>query len=393
MEAIYLDHSATTPTDSEVLGAMMRYFANHFGNPSSVHRFGQEARRAVDEARDQVAALIGADPAEIVFTGSGTEADNMALMGTAFAETSGRNHIITSAIEHHAVLNACKYLETKGFAVTCLPVDSDGMVNPEDVQRALTEKTLLVSIMHANNEIGTIEPLSEIAFMARERGVIVHTDAVQSVGKIPVNVNDLGVDLLSLTGHKLYGPKGTGALYIRRGTSIAPILFGGHQEVGRRAGTENVPGIMGLGKACEIAVRDLPGQMDRMLALRKRLEMQIMEKIADVRINGHAFRSLPHILNVSFCSITGDAVVRELDKQGIAASAGAACTAETVRLSHVLEAMQIPKDVAMGTVRFSLGKGNTEAQIDRVAAILPDIVHKLRGLAELEASVGMRGCR
>ena len=393
MDAIYLDHSATTPTDPEVLGAMMRYFANHYGNPSSIHRFGQEAKRAVDEARVQVAALIGADPEEIVFTGGGTEADNMALMGTAFAGTSGRNHIITSAVEHHAVLNTCKYLETKGFSVTYLPVDGEGVVSPEDMQRAMTEKTLLVSIMHANNEIGTIEPLSEIAYMARERGVIVHTDAVQSTGKIPVGVNDLGVDLLSLTGHKLYGPKGTGALYIRRNTPIRPILFGGHQEDGRRTGTENVPGIVGLGKACEIAARDLPGQMDRMLGLRKRLEMQIMEKISDARVNGHAFRSLPNILSVSFRSITGDAIVRGLDRQGIAASAGAACTAETIRLSHVLEAMQIPKDLAMGTVRFSLGKGNTEAQIDRVAAILPDIVQKLRALAELEASVGARGCR
>jgi cysteine desulfurase len=272
-------------------------------------------------------------------------------------------------------------------------VDGEGVVSPEDMQRAMTEKTLLVSIMHANNEIGTIEPLPEIAYMARERGVIVHTDAVQSTGKIPVSVDDLGVDLLSLTGHKLYGPKGTGALYIRRNTPSRPILFGGHQEDGRRTGTENVPGIVGLGKACEIAARDLPGQMDLMLGLRKRLEMQIMEKISDARVNGHAFRSLPHILSVSFRSITGDAIVRGLDRQGIAASAGAACTAETIRLSHVLEAMQIPKDLAMGTVRFSLGKGNTEAQIDRVAAILPDIVQKLRALAELEASVGARGCR
>jgi cysteine desulfurase len=393
MEAIYLDHSATTPTDPEVLGAMMRYFANHYGNPSSIHGFGQEAKRAVDKARGQVAALIGADPAEIVFTGGGTEADNMALMGTAFAGTPGRNHIITSAIEHHAVLNTCKHLETRGYTVTYLPVDSEGVVSPEDVQRAITEKTLLISIMHANNEIGTIEPLSEIAFMARERGVIVHTDAVQSVGKIPVNVSDLGVDLLSLTGHKLYGPKGTGALYVRQNTPIRPILFGGHQESGRRTGTENVPGIVGLGKACEIAARDLPGQMDRLHALRNRLEKQIMEKIADVCVNSHSFRRLPHILSVSFRSIAGDAIVRELDKRGIAASAGAACTAETIRLSHVLEAMQIPKDIAKGTVRFSLGKGNTEAQIDQVAGVLPDIVEKLRALAELEASVGMRGCR
>ncbi|MFH1079880.1 MAG: cysteine desulfurase NifS [Pseudomonadota bacterium] len=393
MEAIYLDHSATTPTDPEVLGAMMRYFANHFGNPSSIHRFGQDAKRAVDEARGQVAALIGADPVEIVFTGGGTEADNMALMGTAFAETSGRNHIITSAIEHHAVLNTCKYMETKGFDVTYLPVDEQGLVDPEDVRGALTEKTLLVTIMHANNEIGTIEPLPEIAFMARERGVIVHTDAVQSVGKVPVNVNDLGVDLLSLTGHKLYGPKGTGVLYIRRNTPIQPILFGGHQEDGRRTGTENVPGIVGLGKACEIAARNLPGQMDRMLGLRKRLEMQIKENIADVRINGHPFRSLPHILSVSFCSIAGDAVVRELDKQGIAASAGAACAAGTIRPSHVLDAMQIPKDFANGTVRLSLGKGNTEEQIDHAAHVLPEIINKLRNMAEFGTSVGMRECR
>jgi cysteine desulfurase len=393
MEAIYLDHSATTPADPEVLGAMMRYFANHFGNPSSIHHFGRDAKRAVEESRARVAALIGADPAEIVFTGGGTEADNMALMGAAFAEASDRNHIITCGIEHHAVLNTCRYLQTKGFAVTSLPVDSEGLVSPEDVQRAMTKKTLLVSIMHANNEIGTIEPISEIAFMAREKGVIVHTDAVQSVGKIPVNVDDLGVDLLSLTGHKFYGPKGTGALYIRRNTPIRPILYGGQQEGGRRTGTENVPGIVGLGKACEIAARELPGQMDRMLQLRKRLEVQIMDRITDVCVNGHAFRSLPHILSVSFRSITGDALVRELDKQGIAASAGAACTAETVRISHVLEAMQIPKDIAMGTVRFSLGKGNQESQIDRVAAVLSDLVQKLRALAELEASVGARGCR
>jgi cysteine desulfurase len=393
METIYLDHSATTPVDPEVLGAMMRYFANHYGNPSSIHSFGQAAKGALDAAREQVAALIGAAPPEIVFTGGGTEADNMALMGTAFAETAGRNHIITSAIEHHAVLNTCKYLETKGFDVTCLPVDNQGMINLEDMQRAITEKTFLISIMHANNEIGTLAPLSEIACMIRERKILIHTDAVQSVGKIPVQVNDLGVDLLSLAGHKLYGPKGTGALYIRQGTPVAPILFGGHQENGRRTGTENVPGIVGLGMACEIAGRELPRQMDRLDSLRNRLEKKIRDNIADIAVNGHPFRRLPHILSASFKSITGDAVVRELDKQGIAVSAGAACTAEKIRLSHVLEAMALPQEMAMGTVRFSLGKGNTEQQIDQVAQVLPDVVAKLRTMAELEASLGGRGCR
>jgi cysteine desulfurase len=392
MDAIYLDHSATTPVNPEVLGAMMRYFANNFGNPSSIHGFGSESRQAVEKAREQTAALIGADPGEVVFTGGGTEADNMALLGTARAFTSGRNHIITSAIEHHAVLNTCKYLESKGFIVTYLPVDDQGLVDPQDVQRAMTDRTLLVSIMHVNNEIGTIEPISEIAFTAHERGVIVHTDAVQSVGKIPVNVNDLGVDLLSLTGHKLYGPKGTGALYVRRDTPIAPIQFGGHQEGGRRSGTENVPGIVGLGKACEIAARDLPGQMDRMLDLKTRMMRHITEKIEGVCINCPTFRSLPHILSVSFRSVTGDAVVRELDRQGVAASAGAACTADSISLSHVLEALRVPREFAKGTVRFSFGKSNLPAQIDRVGSILPDIISKIRALEELEASMGARRC-
>jgi len=378
METIYLDHGATTPTDPEVLGAMMRYFANHYGNPSSIHSFGREARRALETARGQVAALIGADPGEIVFTGGGTEADNMALLGTANALKNRKTHIITSAIEHPAVLNTCRYLETKGFNVTYLYVDSQGMIHPEDVRQAVTGETFLISIMQANNEIGMLERLSEIAFIARERGVLMHTDAVQSVGKIPVQVNDLGVDLLSLTGHKFYGPKGAGALYVRRKTPIAPILFGGHQEGGLRTGTENVPGIVGLGKACEMASREIPRQMDRLNTLRMRLEKQITEKIADVSINGHPFRRLPHILSVSFRSVSGDSVVRELDQQGIIASAGAACTSGTIQLSHVLTAMRIPQDFAMGTVRFSLGKGNSEAQIDQTADVLSEIIARLR---------------
>jgi len=357
---------------------MMRYFANHYGNPSSSRRFGREARQAVETAREQAAALIGAAPEEIVFTGGGTEADNLAILGAAYGETAGRNHIIISAIEHYAVLNPCKYLEEKGFSVTYLPVDSQGTVDPDVARRAMTEKTLLISIMHANNEIGTVEPLAEIAGAARERGILVHTDAVQSTGKIPVGVSELGVDLLSLTGHKFYGPKGTGALYVRRGIILAPIMFGGHQERGFRTGTENVPGIVGLGKACEIARRDLPWQMDRMMGLRQRLEKLIVEKIDAVRINGHPFRRLPHVLSVSFQGVSGDAVVRELDRQGIAASAGAACTSGEIHLSHVLAALGIPADYAPGTVRFSLGKGNTEEQLISAADILADIVGKLR---------------
>ena len=378
MESIYLDHSATTPVDPKVLGAMMRYFGNHFGNPSSIHGFGQEARRAIEAARGQVASLIGADPEEIVFTGGGTEADNLALMGAAFAEASGRDHIITSAIEHHAVLHTCGHLEARGFRVTSLPVDDRGMVDPEAVREAVTDRTVLISIMHANNEIGTIEPIREIGYIARQRGIVMHTDAVQTVGKIPVRVDDLNVDLLSLAAHKLYGPKGTGALYVRRKTPLAPVLFGGRQEGGRRTGTENVPGIVGLGKACEIAARDLPFQMDRLNTLRNSLEKRIVGNIPDLAINGHPFRRLPHILSVSFRLLSGETIVRELDERGIAASAGAACMADVVTVSHVLVALNVPKEFAMGTVRFSLGRGNREAEISHAADVLKEIVEKLR---------------
>ena len=393
METVYLDHSATTPVDPEVLGAMMRYFGNHFGNPSSIHGFGREAKKAIESARGQVASLIGAGPEEIIFTGGGTEADNLALMGAAFAETSGKNHIITSAIEHHAVLHTCRHLEARSFRVTCLPVDAQGVVDPDAVREAITDKTFLISIMHANNEIGTIEPVREIGYMARQRGILMHTDAVQTVGKIPVLVDDLNVDLLSLAAHKLYGPKGTGALYVRRNTPLAPVLFGGRQEGGRRTGTENVPGIVGLGKACEIASRDLPFQMDRLNTLRNHLEKWIVENIRHLVINGHPFRRLPHILSVSFQSLSGETIVRELDKRGIAASAGAACTADVITVSHVLAALNVPRDFAMGTVRFSLGKDNKAEELVRAAGVLGEIVPKLRVMAELESSMGARGCR
>jgi len=393
MKPIYLDHSATTPVHPEVLTAMISFFANHFGNPSSIHREGRLAREAVEGARARVAALIGAAPAEIVFTGGGTEADNLALLGTAFAEKQGRNHIITSTIEHHAVENACRHLAGRGFAVTFLPVDGEGRVNPDDVRRVITEKTFLISIMHANNEIGTIQPLREIGAIARERGVLFHTDAVQSVGKIPVAVADLGVDLLSIAGHKIYGPKGTGALYVRKGTELAPITFGGHQEGNLRNGTENVPGIVGLGKACEIALRDLAFQMTHLRTLRDLLEERIRAEIPDIRVHGHPLERLPQLLSVSFAWVSGEALVRELDLRGIAVSAGSACTAGSTMISHVLAALGMPEALAVGAVRFSLGRDNTEEEIGRAVSILKALVEKRRILAELEGSVGGRGCR
>lgn len=379
METIYLDHCATTPVDPEVMGAMMPFFGNHFGNPSSIHELGRRARQAIEEARNQTAALIGAQPAEIYFTGGGTEADNLAILGLeAYGEATGKRHIITSAIEHHAVLNTCRYLETKGFTVTYLPVDPYGSIDPERAVKTFTDGTLLISIMHANNEIGTIEPLADIAHAARGHGIIIHTDAVQTVGKVPVDVNALGVDLLSLSAHKFHGPKGTGALYVRQGIPLAPLMFGGRQERGLRTGTENVAGIVGLGKACEIAARDLPRFMEQLWEMRNLLEKLLTEAITHIRINGHPFRKLPHVLSVSFQGLMGDALVRELDVQGIAASAGAACTAEDLQLSHVVAALGIPEDYAAGTVRFSLGKGNTQEEIRRAAAIIADTVTRLR---------------
>ena len=378
MEPIYLDHSATTPVHPEVLGAMMSFFANHFGNPSSIHRAGRFAREAVECARDRVAGLIGASPAEIVFTGGGTEADNLALLGAAYAEKGGRNHLIASAIEHPAVGNALCHLSGCGFSVTLLPVDRRGWLDPDDLRRAVTEKTLLVSVMHANNEIGTIEPLREIAAITRARGILLHTDAVQSAGKIPVSVDDLGVDLLSLAGHKIYGPKGTGALYVRKGMALKPITFGGHQEGNLRNGTENVPGWVGLGKACEIAVRDLETQEVHLRGLRDLLEAEIRAGMPDVRVNGHPVERLPHLLSVSFAGVSGEALLRELDLRGIAVSAGSACAAGSTRISHVLAALGMEEAWAVGTLRFSMGRDNTREEILHAASILKKLVNRHR---------------
>jgi len=383
MRRVYLDHNATTPTHPEVVKAILPYFKEVFGNASSVHQFGQQARKAIDEAREKIANFIGASPKEIVFTSGGTEANNFALKGVVYANERKGKHIITSSMEHHAVLNPCKYLEKKGFKVTYLPVDKYGLVDPEEVRRAITKETILISIVHANNEVGTIEPVTEIGKIAKEIGIYFHTDAVQTVGKIPVNVNELNIDLLSLSGHKIYGPKGIGVLYIRKGTRIQPLIQGGHHEKNRRAGTENVPAIVGLGKAIEIAKATMEKESMRLTNLRNKLCSGIGEKIDYVRLNGHPGKRLPNTLNMSFEFVEGESMILNLDLKGIAVSTGSACTSGSLEPSHVLKAMRVDAAVAQGSIRFSLGKDNTEEDIDYVLEVLPEIVSRLRAMSPL----------
>lgn len=378
-ERIYLDHAATTPLDPEVLEAMLPYLRERYGNPSSIYRRGREARRALDEARDQVAALIGARSSrEIVFTGGGSEADNFALKGVAWANRDRGRHIVTSAIEHHAVLNAARFLEDHGFEVTYVQPDPWGMVSPEAVREALREDTILISVMHANNEVGTVQPIREIAALAKERGILFHTDAVQTVGHIPVSVEEVGCDLLSLAAHKFYGPKGVGALYVRRRTRIAPLIHGGGQEQERRAGTENVAGVVGMAKALERAVAGQKEREARIRALRDRLERGILQAIPGTRVNGHPEKRLPGHLNLSFQGIEGESLLLNLDMRGIEASSGSACTSGSIDASHVLLAMGLDRVTALGSVRFTLGKGNTDDEIDRVLQVLPPLVERLR---------------
>ncbi len=385
MNRIYLDNAATTAVAPEVLEAMLPYFTTVYGNPSSIHATGREAHKAVDQARRQVAAAIGAQPQEIYFTAGGSESDNWAIKGTAFARQSKGNHIITTAIEHHAVLHTCAWLEKHGFEVTYLPVDSDGLVNPADVEKAITDKTILISVMMANNEIGTIEPIKEIGQIARAHKILFHTDAVQAVGAIPVDVNDLGVDMLSMSGHKFHGPKGIGALYIRKGVRIDTLIHGGAQERGLRAGTENLPGIVGIGKAIELATAHLEENAQRMTALRDKLIDGIMERVEDVRLNGHRTRRLPNNCNVSIRYIEGEAMLLRLDLAGIAASSGSACTSGSLDPSHVLLAIGLPHEIAHGSLRMTLGTDTTEADIDQVLDTLPGIVKNLRDMSVLNA--------
>ncbi|MBM3166583.1 MAG: cysteine desulfurase NifS [Chloroflexi bacterium] len=383
MKRIYLDYAATTPVHPEVVKAMLPYFSDTFGNPSSIYHLGQEARDAIEKSRNSVATLIGARSDEIVFTGSGTEADNYALKGIAFANCDKGNHIITSTIEHHAVLETCTFLEKQGFSVTYLQVDKYGLVDPDDVKKAITSKTIIISIMHANNEIGTIEPIAEIGKIAREAGVYLHTDAVQTTGHIPTNVDELKVDLLSISAHKLYGPKGTGCLYIRKGTKINSFMHGGHQENGRRASTENVPGIVGLGKATEIAHQQRDTEAVRITTLRNRLLDGILNKIEDTRLNGHPVLRLPNNINILVNYVEGEAMLLLLDQEGICVSTGSACSSSDLGPSHVLMALGLSPYEAHGSLRFTLGKWTTDEDIDYVLEVFPPIVARLRAMSPL----------
>jgi len=383
MRRIYLDNAATTATHPEVVKTMLPFFADAFGNASSLHAYGQEAKKAIEEARTKVAELIGARSEEIIFTSGGTEADNLALKGIAFANENKGNHIITTPLEHHAVLEVCKFLNTRGFKISYLPVDKYGLVDPDDVKKAITNKTILISIMHANNEVGTIQPVAEIGEIAKEAGIHFHTDAVQTVGHIPVNVDELKVDLLAISGHKLYGPKGVGALYVSKGTKLVPLIHGGQQEKRRRAGTENLPGIVGLGKAAELAGQEMGQEAERLTHLRDKLIKGLLEKIPHLHLNGHPVRRLPNNVNISVDSVEGESMLLSLDLEGIAASTGSACSSASLEPSHVLLALGLPPEQAHGSLRLTLGRENTEADVERVLEVSPAIVARLRAMSPL----------
>jgi len=381
MTRVYMDHNATTPLAEAVADRMSAVLREEFGNPSSVHHFGQRAKAVVDEARSAVADLIGADPSEVVFTSSGTESDNLAIRGAAEAvELSGRRHLISSGIEHEAVLNTFKALARRGWQTTLLPVGASGLVVGEALSAALTDQTAVVSIMHANNEIGTIQPVAELARLAKARGAVVHTDAVQTAGKIAVNVKALGVDLLSLSAHKFYGPKGVGAIWVRRGLRLLPFMTGGKQERGRRAGTENVAGIVGMGVAARLALSHMAEEGLRLAALRDQLEQRILATVPGTALNGDPDTRVPNTTNVSFDRVEAESLLIALDLEGIAVSTGSACSSGTLEPSHVLKAMGLPVHRTQNSIRFSLGSANSQIEIDRVVAVLPGVVDKLRSL-------------
>jgi len=376
-----MDHSATTAVDPAVTESMLPYFSEKYGNPSSLYSFGRQSRKAVEESRQKVADLIGAKKEEIIFTGSGTESDNLAIKGIALKNRNKGDHIITSSIEHHAVLHTCKYLERNGFKVTYIPVSKEGLLDPVDVEKSITPQTILITIMHANNEIGTIQPIEEIGRIAKEKNIPFHTDAVQTVGKIPVNVDSLGVSLLSMSAHKIYGPKGVGALYLRKGTFVEPQMHGGGHERNIRSSTENVPGIVGFGKACELAKTHLPDEAN-IAKLRDSLIKGVLA-IKDSYLNGHPTKRLPGNANVRFSYIEGESMILNLDMKGVAASTGSACSSTSLEPSHVLLAIGLRPEESHGSLRLTLGRENTQEDVDYVLSILPEIVNKLRMISPL----------
>jgi cysteine desulfurase len=382
----YLDYNSTTPVDPAVLAAMLPYLRENFGNASSIHSPGQTARAAVDRARESVAGLIGAKPAEIVFTSGGTEADNLAIFGVVAASRAPRKHIITIAIEHHAVLNSCQALEKTGVAVTFVPVGHDGIADPNDIRRALRPETILITVMHTNNELGTIQPIEEIGKIAAEADVYFHCDAVQAAGKLSLDVNSLHLDLLSISAHKIYGPKGAGALFVRSSTPLEPQFYGGHHERDRRPGTENVPGIVGLGKAAELARQNLAADTERITALRNRLEGAVLAAISSVGVNGDRARRVGNTTNLSFAGAGGEALLIALDLQGVAVSTGAACSSGAVEPSHVLLAAGLSPDEARSSLRFSLGRPTTSEEIDHAIDVIPAVVKRLRSISPHESA-------
>ena len=384
---IYVDHAATTAVKKEVLDAMIPYYTEKYGNPSSIYSIGRESKKAIEEARDKVAAAISAQPKEIFFTGSGTEADNWAIKGVAYANRQKGKHIITSAIEHHAVLHTCQYLESDGFDVTYLPVDENGLIRLDDLKKAIRPDTILITIMFANNEIGTIQPIAEIGQIAKEHKIYFHTDAVQAMGNVHINVEEMNIDLLSMSSHKFYGPKGIGALYIRKGTKIISFMHGGAQERGRRASTENVAAIVGFGKAIELATSNMDEYNKKLTAFRDRTIDEIQKRVPFIKLNGDRYKRLPGNVNFSFSFIEGESLLLMLDMKGIAASSGSACTSGSLDPSHVLLAIGLPHETAHGSLRISYGDENTDEDVDYILETIPPIVERLREMSPLYEAV------
>lgn len=388
MNRIYFDHNATTPVPEEVFEAMVPFLKEQWGNPSSIHWAGRGTRKSVEDAREKVCALLNCTNTELIFTSSGTEGDNHAIKGLAYARKDKGNHIITTNVEHPAVLNTCKHLQKEGFEVTYLGVDKDGLISIDELKAAITPKTILISVMFANNETGVLFPVKEIGELAKEKGVAFHTDAVQAAGKAKIDVKDINCDLLTISGHKLYGPKGIGALFIKRGARLVPLIHGGHHERNRRGGTENVAGIVGLGKAAEIALRDMDSEIEHLKSLRDRLEKGMAERVPHIKVNGHMEKRLPNTSNISFEFVEGESLLLNLDMKGIAASSGSACTSGSLEPSHVLIAMGLTHELSHGSVRFSLGKSNTAEEIDFLLETMPPIVERMRAMSPLYAAGG-----